>query len=117
MAVSVGSPVKSVPSGVGLASLHRVPRVRARGRLPGAAVQTSKTAIWFLVSVPVLSEQMTDAQPRVSTAGRHLMMALRLAMRPTPMASTMVTMAGRPSGIAATARATAVRNMSRMSRC
>ena len=117
MAVSVGSPVKSVPSGVGLASLHRVPRVRARGRLPGAAVQTSKTAIWFLVSVPVLSEQMTDAQPRVSTAGRRLMMALRLAMRPTPMASTMVTMAGRPSGIAATARATAVRNMSRMSRC
>ena len=45
------------------------------------------------------------------------MMALRLAIRPTPMARTMVTMAGSPSGMAATASATAVRNMSRMSRC
>ena len=60
---------------------------------------------------------MTEAQPRVSTAGRRLMMALRLAIRPTPMASTMVTMAGSPSGMAATARATAVRKRSRMSRC
>lgn len=47
-----------------------------------------------------MSEQMTEAQPRVSTAGRRLMMALRLAIRPTPMARTMVTMAGRPSGMA-----------------
>jgi uncharacterized membrane protein YfbV (UPF0208 family) len=28
---------------------------------------TLQTDIWFVVSVPVLSEQMTDVQPRVST--------------------------------------------------
>jgi hypothetical protein len=27
---------------------------------------------WFVVRVPVLSEQMTDVQPRVSTEGRDL---------------------------------------------
>ena len=91
--------------------------MRARSRWAGAGVHTSRTVIWFLVRVPVLSEQITEAQPRVSTAGRRLMMALRRAIRPTPTASTMVTMAGSPSGMAATARATAVRNMSKMSRC
>ena len=39
------------------------------------------------------------------------MMALRAAMRCTPMASVMVMIAGKPSGMAATARLTAVRNM------
>ena len=66
----------------------------------------------FWVSVPVLSEQMTEAEPSVSTAGRRRMMALRLTMRCTPMASTMVTMAGRPSGMAETASDTAVMKMS-----
>ena len=69
----------------------------------------------FWVRVPVLSEQMTLAQPRVSTAGSFFTMAPRSAIRPTPRASTMVTMAGRPSGMAATARETAVRNMPSMS--
>ena len=41
-------------------------------------------------------------------------MALRLDMRCTPMASTMVTTAGSPSGMAATAMATAVMNASMM---
>ena len=40
------------------------------------------------------------------------MMARRLAMRATPMASTMVTAAGKPSGIAPTAIATAAMNIS-----
>ena len=71
----------------------------------------------FWVRVPVLSEQMTEAQPRVSTAGSFLTMALRLTMRCTPRASTMVTMAGRPSGMAATARETAVMNISRRGFC
>ena len=66
----------------------------------------------FWVRVPVLSEQMTPAQPRVSTAGSFFTIAPRLAIRPTPRASTRVTMAGRPSGMAATARETAVRNIS-----
>ena len=66
----------------------------------------------FMVNVPVLSEQITPAQPRVSTAGSFFTMAWWRTIRCTPRASTMVTMAGRPSGMAATARATAVRNMS-----
>ncbi len=69
------------------------------------------TVISLRVSVPVLSEQMTVTEPSVSTAGRRRMMALRRAMRCTPMASAMVMIAGRPSGIAATARPTAARNI------
>ena len=65
-----------------------------------------------MVRVPVLSEQITPAQPRVSTAGSFLTMALYFTIRCTPRASTMVTMAGRPSGMAATARATADMNIS-----
>jgi hypothetical protein len=64
------------------------------------------------VSVPVLSEQITVTEPSVSTAGKRRTMALRRAMRCTPSARVMVTMAGRPSGMAATARPTAARNMS-----
>ena len=70
------------------------------------------TVIWFSVSVPVLSEQMTVVLPRVSTAGSLRMMARRRAMRDTPMARVMVTAAGRPSGMAPTASATAAMNMS-----
>ncbi len=50
--------------------------------------------------------------PRVSTAGSLRMMARRRAIRDTPMARVMVTAAGSPSGIAATANATAAKNMS-----
>ena len=67
----------------------------------------STTVILFWVRVPVLSEQMTWAQPRVSTAVRRRMTALRLDMLVTPMESTMVTTVARPSGMAATARDTA----------
>ena len=74
-----------------------------------------RTVISFLVSVPVLSEQMKVVQPRVSTAGSLLTMALRLAMRCTPMARAPVTTAGRASGTAATARLTPQRNISRSS--
>ena len=86
--------------------------VRASRRCFPPRLQTSTTVILFWVRVPVLSEQMTPAQPRVSTAGRRLTMALRRTIRCTPRARTMVTMAGSPSGMAATARETAVRNMS-----
>ena len=53
-----------------------------------------------------MSEQMTEAEPSVSTDDRFLTMALCLARRCTPMASTSDKMAGRPSGTAATASAT-----------
>ena len=59
------------------------------------------------MSVPVLSEQMTVVDPSVSTECRRFTMALRLAIWLTPTARVTVTTAGRPSGMAATASATA----------
>ena len=67
------------------------------------AQQTRWTVIRFSVRVPVLSEQMTLAQPSVSTACRRRMTAFFLTIRLTDSARAMVTMAGRPSGMAATA--------------
>ena len=61
----------------------------------------------FCVRVPVLSEQMICAQPSVSTAVSLRMIALRLDILVTPIESTTVTTAARPSGIAATASETA----------
>ena len=55
------------------------------------------------VRVPVLSEQILDTEPRVSTAGSRRMMALREAMRCTPIASVTVMSAGKPSGMTDTA--------------
>ena len=71
-----------------------------------------RTVIWFSVRVPVLSAQMTVVLPRVSTAGRRRMTAPRWAIRATPIARVIVTAAGRPSGIAPTASATAAVNIS-----
>ena len=87
------------------------PRPRARSRCRPSrtrplAVTTARTVISFFVSVPVLSEAMTLAEPSVSTAARWRTIALRFAMRCTPSASTAVTTAGKPSGTAATASAT-----------
>ena len=59
------------------------------------------------VRVPVLSEQITETQPRLSTAFRFLMIACSLAIFWVPIAWTMVTMELKASGIAATAKATA----------
>jgi ABC-type multidrug transport system fused ATPase/permease subunit len=84
--------------------------VRANPTEPTASV-TSVTVILFCVSVPVLSEQITVALPSDSTAGNLLTIAFLRDMRSTPIASIMVTMAGSPSGIAATARLTDVINI------
>lgn len=73
---------------------------------------TACTVIWFSVSVPVLSEQITVVLPSVSTAGSRRTIARRRAMRATPMASVIVTAAGRPSGMAPTESATAASNIS-----
>ena len=59
-----------------------------------------------------MSEQITVVLPSVSTAGSLRMIVWRFAIRETPMASTMVTAAGSPSGIAPTASATAAMNIS-----
>jgi hypothetical protein len=69
-------------------------------------VTTTRTVISFFVSVPVLSEAITFAEPSVSTAARWRTMAFRFAIRCTPSESTVVTTAGKPSGTAATASAT-----------
>ena len=55
------------------------------------------------VSVPVLSEQITEVEPSVSTLESFLTMARCRAMRCTPTASTTLSTAGKPSGTAATA--------------
>ena len=55
------------------------------------------------VSVPVLSLQMTEAEPSVSTEDSFLTMALSADRRCTPTASTTDSTAGKPSGTAATA--------------
>jgi len=69
-------------------------------------VTADTTIISIKVSVPVLSEQIRETEPRVSTAGSRRMMALRWAMRCTPIASVTVISAGRPSGITETAMLT-----------
>ena len=62
--------------------------------------------------MPVLSEHITLAPPNVSTAGNLLIMVFFLDILCIPIASTIVTIAGSPSGIAATAKLTDVINIS-----
>jgi len=65
----------------------------------------------FCVIVPVLSEHITEAQPNVSTAGNFLTIALFFIIRCTPSDKATVTIAGNPSGIAATASDTPAKNI------
>ena len=122
-ASSVGSPRRE--SGSRTASLQRVSPMRKSlsrsGRSPAASricpsVQQAVTVMRFWVRVPVLSEQTTLTQPRVSTLGRRFTIVLTRTMRETLKASTSVTTAGSPSGTAATAREMAVISISGISR-
>ena len=115
-AISVGSPISFSPLTV--ASLHSK-AVRNNGSCMGSLKSASfasiilpptysfLTVIWFWVSVPVLSEQITDTLPSPSTACRLRIMAFSFAILRVPKDNTMVTMELRASGIAATAKATA----------
>ena len=60
------------------------------------------------------TDRLFEVQPRVSTAVRRRMTALRWLILVTPMDSTTVTTVARPSGMAATARETATIKVSRM---
>jgi hypothetical protein len=60
-----------------------------------------------VVKVPVLSEQIIVVHPKVSTESNFLIIELCLAILLDPKARQVVMTAGKPSGIAATARATA----------
>ena len=98
-----------------LGGVHAATSLRVAAQRHGRGEQdavvrpnVSTTVILFCVSVPVLSEQMICAQPSVSTAVRRRMIALRRDMFVTPMESTTVTTAARPSGMAATASETAI---------
>ena len=71
-------------------------------------ILTLLTDIWLVVKVPVLSEQITDVHPKVSTDGSERTIAFFLAIRLVPKARQVVMTAGNPSGIAATASATAI---------
>jgi len=75
------------------------------------SAHTCVTVILFCVIVPVLSEQIIEAQPSVSTAGSFLTMDFCFIIRCTPRESATVTIAGSPSGIAATARDTPAKNI------
>lgn len=61
----------------------------------------------FFVS-PVLSEQMTETEPRDSTECNFLTIAFRLDILITPRANVTVVTIGSPSGMAATASDTAL---------
>ena len=76
-------------------------------------LHTRRTRISFCVSVPVLSEQITLAVPRVSTAGSCRIIACFLAIFCTPYASVNVTITVKVSGTAATAKEIEVMNISR----
>lgn len=71
-------------------------------------IHTLQADIWLVVNVPVLSEQITEVQPSVSTEGRLRTIAFFLAIRLVPSARHVVMTAGSPSGMAATANATAI---------
>ena len=62
------------------------------------------------VSVPVLSEQITETEPRASTEWSFFTIAFRFDIRSTPRASVTVVTMGNPSGMAATASDTVLPN-------
>ena len=110
IASSVGSPTSSSTS-VHIAPSSKM-RFRCKSKLSPFTSITFVTCILFCVRVPVLSEQITLLLPKVSTAGSFLIIVFFLAIFVTPIESIIVTIAGSPSGIAATASPTEVINIS-----
>ena len=84
----------------------------ALDRVAAPATTSCRAVIWFSVSVPVLSEQIADVAPSVSTDRRRLTIAPLAASACVPSDSMVVTTAGRPVGMAAIARLIPIRNSS-----
>src|SRR5690242_12873233 len=74
-------------------------------RRPTSAIWTA--VIWFSVSVPVLSELIAEVEPSVSVDCSRFMIAPTRASACVPEARIAITTAGRFSGMAPTAKATA----------
>ena len=113
-AVSMGSPswpeallLRTAPISRSLTSLLLLSFSSHDGCCCVWLTYTCSTSMRFCVRVPVLSEQITETHPRLSTAFKSFMIACSLAIFWVPMAWTMVTMELSASGMAATARATA----------
>ena len=106
---SVGSPFATSSPGVIIESEHRAIALASN---PLLSVYSSWTVILFCVKVPVLSVHIICVQPNVSTAFNFLINAFRLLIAVTPIDRIIVTTAGSPSGIAATANAIAVKVVS-----
>ena len=107
-AVSIGSPTSSSPTSRAVEA-STAASSSACSSSPGAG-SSPATRIRFSVSVPVLSVQITDVSPSVSIAASRRTIAPRCAIARAPRASAAVTVAANPSGTAATATATAVKN-------
>ena len=97
------------PSTCPSAGWYPLPVTRYSDSEPSRARTAIRThVIWLVVSVPVLSEQITVVHPSVSTLGRRLTIAFFWLILRVPSARHVVMTAGRPSGMAATAKATAI---------
>lgn len=72
------------------------------------SAKTRTTDIKFLVSVPVLSEQMLSAPPMVSQACKYLTKLFYYFIFPTLYANAIVTARGNPYGTATTIILTAI---------
>ena len=80
------------------------------------ATHTSRAVIWFWVSVPLLSVQTIETVPSVSKIASFLTSTPRCARRCAAIARDRVTVAGNPSGTAATRMPRASRNASNLTR-
>ncbi len=91
-----------------IASVARFLNLPVRGiaHTGDAMLPADSHTVWIvisaLVSVPVLSVQMTVVEPRASTAVSRLIRAWRRAIRRTATASETDIVAGSPSGTSAT---------------
>mmetsp|Transcript_29202 Transcript_29202/g.100710 ORF Transcript_29202/g.100710 Transcript_29202/m.100710 type:complete len:331 (+) Transcript_29202:2277-3269(+) len=101
----------STPSTPPSRGSYEVPATsNARGAEPSLppATTTFMHDIWLVVSVPVLSLQITVVHPSVSTDGSLRTIAFCCTILRVPRAKQVVMTVGRPSGMAATANATAI---------
>mmetsp|Transcript_57019 Transcript_57019/g.144767 ORF Transcript_57019/g.144767 Transcript_57019/m.144767 type:complete len:288 (+) Transcript_57019:1880-2743(+) len=106
---------KSLPASAWVSARWMRPSVGSKP-LPSMVYPTPPANILTMVilpsvRVPVLSLQMTEADPSVSTAASLRTSTFFLTISLQPMDREMVTQSGMPSGMAATASVTAIRTM------